>query len=208
MGNSQVSGSLSTPVAIAPQLPLIPYVPAEPYHRCVDRSWDPEWVVEQFSFRHHASQGLDGVAGKKFYELSLNLTNASNGETVPCSVTVDEQTSATARGTWPWVKCAAPANATSLISQTEVMLDPDYGVLGVQQTWNCTDGIAGIDACVRPPLGKKDMTDSAQGEIHRDGLPLVFASLHHPAYHKPVRHQGQPRRFHDRLQLQPRDSNA
>ena len=145
MGNSQVSGSLSTPIAISPQLPLIPYVPAEPYHRCVDRSWDPEWVVEQFSFRHYASQGVDGAVGKKHYELSLNLTNASNGERVPCSVTVDEQTSATARGTWPWVKCAAPTNATSLISQTEVMLDPVYGVLGVRQTWNCTDGIAGID---------------------------------------------------------------
>lgn len=142
MGNSQVSGRLSSPVSISPQLPIYPYTPFEPARRCVDRSYDPEWVIENFAYKHHSSQ----LAGKseRFYDLSVALTSTSTGEKSTCDIRVDELHADPKRST-PWVKCSSPSGPDPLTSSTEVMLDPEYGILGVRQAWRCTDGIEGID---------------------------------------------------------------
>ena len=139
MGNSQVSGSLSSPVKIAPQLPLLPYTPWEPPFRCVDRSVDPEWTVEHFSYRHSSASA--GNTGQ--YELSLNLTSISTNESVACTASADDKEEG-GRQAAPWIKCT-PSKAGTLIDLTEVAFDREYGVLGVRQTWRCLDGFEGVD---------------------------------------------------------------
>lgn len=134
MGNSQVSGSLSSPVKIAPQLPLLPYTPAQPPFRCVDRSVDPEWTIEHFSSQHSPGR----------YEVALNLTSVSTQETVTCTASADESKEAGVRRAAPWLKCT-PSKAGTLVDLTEVSLDREYGVLGVRQTWRCLDGFKGVD---------------------------------------------------------------
>ncbi|KAK1751002.1 hypothetical protein QBC47DRAFT_392060 [Echria macrotheca] len=143
MGNSQVSAALTSPVAITPQLPILPYTPSETYRRCPDRSTDPEWIIDKFAFQHHLSRVYN--ATKESFDLFLNLTSISSNETVPCSIAVDQRTGAAAKGTSLWVKCRETPRNGSRISETEVMLDPEYGILGVRQAWNCTDRIEGID---------------------------------------------------------------
>lgn len=134
MGNSQVSGSLSSPVKIAPQLPLLPYTPVQPPFRCVDRSVDPEWTIEHFSSQHSPGR----------YAVALNLTNVSTQETVACTASADESKEAGVRRAAPWLKCT-PSKAGTLVDLTEVSLDREYGVLGVRQTWRCLDGFKGVD---------------------------------------------------------------
>ncbi|KAK3938164.1 hypothetical protein QBC46DRAFT_265931 [Diplogelasinospora grovesii] len=145
MGNSQVSMGLSSPVTIQPQLPLLPYTPADMPYRCVDRSSDPEWTVESLLYRHHFAQMHNDT--KTSHELALNLSNLSNNERVACSLTVDELAkSRSTDGSWPWIKCVPshpPVNSN--VSSTEVMLDTSYNVLGVRQTWNCSDGVPGVE---------------------------------------------------------------
>ncbi|KAK3343388.1 hypothetical protein B0T25DRAFT_614369 [Lasiosphaeria hispida] len=145
MGNSQVAGSLSHPVNIAPQLPLLPYTAYEPPSRCVDRSVDPEWQIENLLYRHHSKQS--GGKTEKTYNLSLDLTNISNGDKVACNTTVDELKSVDPKGSIPWAKCSPVVGSqnTSMTTSSEIMLDTTHGVLGVRQSWYCTDGILGID---------------------------------------------------------------
>jgi hypothetical protein len=135
MGNSQVAGALSTPVAITPQLPILPFTPDEPYERCPDRSIDPEWVVDGFLYQHHDD---------KSYDVSIDLTSIATGEAVSCHVTVDQKAGENANGTTQWVKCP-PAKAGSLVTATEISLQPNFGILGVRQSWTCPDAIKGID---------------------------------------------------------------
>ncbi|KAK3680822.1 hypothetical protein B0T22DRAFT_524142 [Podospora appendiculata] len=147
MGNSQVWGSLSTPINITPQLPVLPYTPAELPERCVDRSVDPEWLLEDLIYVHHHAQ----TGNKTRDSLSLNLTNISSRDKVACSVPADELKRVNRDGSSsPWVKCLAnpnsPANHTSNITSTFISLDTKNGVIGVKQAWNCSDGIEGIEA--------------------------------------------------------------
>lgn len=142
MGNSQVSGSLSSPVSISPQLPIYPYTPFEPARRCVDRSYDPEWVIESFFYKHHSAHLAD--IAERYYDLSVVLTSTSTGEKSTCDIQVDELRADTKR-TASWIRCSPPSGSNALTSSTEIMLDPEYGILGVRQAWRCTDGIEGID---------------------------------------------------------------
>ncbi|KAK0634301.1 hypothetical protein B0T17DRAFT_649545 [Bombardia bombarda] len=147
MGNSQVWASLSGPVAIQPQLPILPYTPADLPERCVDRSVDPEWQVEDLLYQHHYVSLKNET--KKYYDLSLNLTNISNREKVLCSVTVDQIKDVTKDGSTKWVACvngATGANATSSITSTSILFDDVNKLLGVTQAWNCSDGIEGIES--------------------------------------------------------------
>ncbi|KAK3386838.1 hypothetical protein B0H63DRAFT_500485 [Podospora didyma] len=144
MGNSQVSSSLTSPIKIQPQLPIMPYTPSELPERCVDRSVDPEWEIDDLLYQHHYSQKNNVT--KNYYDLFLNLTNISNNERVACSVTVDESKGSDASGSVPWVKCApAVTSSNGNVSSTEVLLDKGYNIVAVRQTWNCTDGIKGIE---------------------------------------------------------------
>ncbi|KAK3371055.1 hypothetical protein B0T24DRAFT_680181 [Lasiosphaeria ovina] len=147
MGNSQVSAGLSSPINIQPQLPILPYTPADLPYRCVDRSEDPEWEIENLVYQHHSAQTAAN-ATRTWYDLTLNLTNISNDEGFYCHLAADESAEATAAGITPWVKCTA-SNATAApvnISSTEILLDRVYGLVGVRQTWNCSDGIEGLEA--------------------------------------------------------------
>ncbi|KAK0705717.1 hypothetical protein B0H67DRAFT_497600 [Lasiosphaeris hirsuta] len=144
MGNSQVAASLSSPVHIAPQLPLLPYTAYEPPPRCVDRSVDPEWQIENLLYQHHSKQ--NGGKAEKTYDLSLDLINLSNGGKVACNITVDELKSVDPRGSIPWSECSSKVTYTNdTIKSSKIMLDTVHGVLGVKQSWSCSDGILGID---------------------------------------------------------------
>ena len=143
MGGSRVSASLSSPVAIAPQLPQEPFTSMNPPRRCVDRSVDPLWQVQNFLYQHHTSQTQAGT--KRSYDLSVNLTNFPNGDSVACSITVDED-AASRKGAMPWVRCPQSTMAGTKVTSTEIRLDTVYGILWVRQAWNCTDGTPGIDS--------------------------------------------------------------
>lgn len=140
MGNSQVPAALSSPVAITPQLPLLPFIPDEPPYRCPDRSYDPEWVIEKFAYSHYP-------AG---YNLSVDITNIATYETTSCSITVNKGIGIDAKGIAPWIKCPVTAKNGTYIKSTELYLEPDYGILGVRQAWSCNDTLPGVDLLVMP----------------------------------------------------------
>lgn len=144
MGNSQVWGSLSSPLNISPQLPLLPYTPAELPQRCVDRSVDPEWQLGHVLYQHHYSQSKGQT--EKYYHLTFDLTNVSNDEKIACNVTVDQLGGVTNKdGSTPWVKCRNTNSPATNITSTLVMLDTVNGLFGVKQSWNCSDGIEGLE---------------------------------------------------------------
>ena len=148
MGNSQVSAGLSTPVAIYPQLPLFPYTPRERAQRCVDRSYDPEWQLNDL-FYHRHSVPMDNHTGL-VYDLALDLINISTGQEMNCSVTVDLSKNIANNGSAPWVRCmgftTGGPDSTSNVTSIEVTLDIGYGVLGLRQAWECSDGISGVES--------------------------------------------------------------
>ncbi|KAK4210554.1 hypothetical protein QBC37DRAFT_442656 [Rhypophila decipiens] len=136
MGNSQVWGGLSSPVNITPQLPLLPYTPQEPPWRCVDRSVDPQWQISNMLYQQDSLEN--------HYNLSLDLLNLSNNEIVVCNVTVDQSRGiANKDGSVPWVDCRNTAKNN--ITSTSIMFDTINGLLWVKQSWNCSDGIEGLE---------------------------------------------------------------
>ncbi|KAK3312032.1 hypothetical protein B0H66DRAFT_585215 [Apodospora peruviana] len=143
MGNSQVWGALTSPIDISPQLPILPYTPAEQPERCVDRSVDPAWQVQDVLYQHHFSQTKNET--ENHYHLSLNLTNISNNEKVLCAATIDQLENVKIDGSISWVNCVPTSSTPTNITSTAVMLDTINGVLGIKQSWNCTDGIEGVE---------------------------------------------------------------
>ncbi len=142
MGNSQVPASLSRPVAIHPQLPLLPYTPSERAQRCVDRSYDPEWEINDLLYQHHYAEANNQTS--VFYDLSLNVTNISDGRNLNCSVRADLSAGTQSNGSTTWVRCAVAGPSTTDAS-IEVSLDTNYGILGLRQAWECSDGVAGVE---------------------------------------------------------------
>jgi hypothetical protein len=138
MGNSQVSAGLSSPLAIHPQLPLLPYTPRERAARCVDRSWDPEWQVNALRYHHHSVQRDNKTSIS--YDIALDVTNISDGQNTNCSVTVDlEPQDIRNNGSKPWIRC----NGTG--ASVDVTLDTNYNVLGIRQSWECSDGVSAVE---------------------------------------------------------------
>ncbi|KAK0613220.1 hypothetical protein B0T14DRAFT_569296 [Immersiella caudata] len=135
MGNSQVPGALSSPVAITPQLPILPFEPDYIPERCPDRSADPQWVVDKFLYQHHED---------KSYDVFVDLTNAAVGESVSCHAAFDGKAEVGSKGVTRWSKCTPAAAGTQVLS-TEISLEAEYGILGVRQSWTCPDFIEGID---------------------------------------------------------------
>ena len=142
MGNSQVPASLSRPVTIHPQLPLLPYTPSERARRCVDRSYDPEWEINDLLYQHHDAEANNKTS--TFYELSLNVTNVSDGRSLTCSVKADLPTGSQNNGSTTWVRCSEAGPSTPGAS-IDVSLDTNYGVFGLRQAWECSDGVAGVE---------------------------------------------------------------
>ncbi|KAM7189426.1 hypothetical protein V8F20_010156 [Naviculisporaceae sp. PSN 640] len=148
MGNSQVWGGLSSPINIVPQLPLLPYTPQEPPWRCVDRSVDPQWQISDLLYQHHSSEIGSKIVEKR-YHLSFDLVNLSNNEKVACNVAVDQlKAVANWDGSFPWFDCIDTVKDpdSGNITSTSVMLDTIHGLLGVRQSWSCTDGIEGVES--------------------------------------------------------------
>ena len=135
MGGSHVAASLSSPVPIKPQAPYLPFTPTERSWRCVDRSWDPEWQVNDLAYRYDPSGSS--------YEVSLNVTNLSSEQVAACSAAVSKK-DLPANGSSNWVDCLF-ANGTVAL---ELLPEPAYGVLGLKQNWSCWDGVEGVEACV------------------------------------------------------------
>jgi hypothetical protein len=153
MGNSQVSAGLSTPVAIHPQLPLLPYTPRERAQRCVDRSYDPEWEISSILYEHHVVEKDNETS--IYYDLSLSVINLSDGAITECSATVDLLQNTFLNGSAPWVVCTGTSisNSSSTASSFEVMIDKDYGVFGIRDAWECSDGVPGVERYLSfPPL--------------------------------------------------------
>ena len=142
MGNSQVPASLSRPVAIYPQLPLLPYTPSERAQRCVDRSYDPEWEINDLLYQHHSAEANNRTS--MFYDLSLNVTNISDGRSLNCSIRVDLPAGSQNNGSTTWVRCSVAGPSTPDAS-IDVSLDTNYGIFGLRQAWECSDGVAGVE---------------------------------------------------------------
>lgn len=145
MGNSQAPAGLSAPVVIHPQLPLLPFTPWERAQRCVDRSYDPEWQVNELTYHHHPAQGEDGT--RTLYNMTLDLINVSDDENLKCSAAGEFQQDGNHNGSAPWVRCAPEVGThlTAADAWVDVTLDTSYGVLGVRQAWECFDGVAGVE---------------------------------------------------------------
>ncbi|KAH6622517.1 hypothetical protein F5144DRAFT_537859 [Chaetomium tenue] len=147
MGNSQVSAGLSAPVAIHPQLPLLPYTPRERAQRCVDRSYDPEWQINSILYEHHLVKKDNATATSMYYDLSLSIINLSDGKSTECSVTVNLPQNTFFNGSAPWVVCKGTSvlDSSSAASSFEVMIDKDYGVFGIRDAWECSDGVPDVE---------------------------------------------------------------
>lgn len=178
MGGSYVAATLTSPMDLQPQWPLLPYTPFERAWRCVDRSWDPEFTVHSLEYQHHEGS----------YEFTLDLENHSSGERTVCkSETLDEKGLPT-DGSTPWVKCLAE-NATF-----DVLLDRTYDILGIRQEWKCSDNVKDIEpedyratGLIQARLDCAKPTD----KIHKDytctlpaASPLTFTG--YPAIDKTV----------------------
>ncbi|KAK3984317.1 hypothetical protein QBC44DRAFT_253153 [Cladorrhinum sp. PSN332] len=131
MGGSHVAASLSSPFPITPQAPYLPFTPTERSWRCVDRSWDPEWQVNELVYHYTPSS----------YNISLNITNLSSENTTVCSATVLKK-DLPANGSFNWVDCALPDGTAAL----QLLPEPEYNVLGLRQSWSCWDGVEGVEA--------------------------------------------------------------
>ncbi|KAK4183718.1 hypothetical protein QBC35DRAFT_86071 [Podospora australis] len=132
MGGSYVPGALTSPIAIHPQWPLLPFTPTERSERCVYRSYDPEWQLNSLSY--HATSG-----GEK-YEVTLDIINFSSNEQSVCTVSVHAQ-DLPDNGSTPFFSCVTASGKTALL----VQFDKTYSVLGIKQTWTCADAIEGIE---------------------------------------------------------------
>ncbi|KAK4167482.1 hypothetical protein QBC43DRAFT_363416 [Cladorrhinum sp. PSN259] len=130
MGGSHVAAGLSSPIPMKPQAPYIPFTPSERPWRCVDRSWDPEWQVNELTYTYTLTS----------YNISLNITNMSSENTTVCSATVIKKDLPT-NGSFSWVNCTFPNGTVAL----ELLPEPSYNVLGVRQSWSCWDGVEGVE---------------------------------------------------------------
>jgi len=148
LSDSEVWIKLTSPLELEPQSPWLPYVPWELPHRCVDRSVDPAWQVRDLLYKHHVVHGEDEHK-KKYYDLSLTLTNVATAQSVSCDISMDELQAPNLKGITPFVQCA---DSPGSIGSTAVSLDATYGVLAVKQDWSCTDGIEGIESQVPSPF--------------------------------------------------------
>ncbi|KAK4173516.1 hypothetical protein QBC36DRAFT_245298 [Triangularia setosa] len=172
MGGSYVAATLTSPMELQPQWPLLPYTPFERAWRCVDRSWDPEFTVHSLGYRHHMDS----------YEFTLNVENHSSGERTICkSERVDER-NLPADGSTPWVKCLAE-NAT-----LDVLLDTTYGILGIRQEWKCSDNVKDIEpenyratGLIQARLDCAKPTDGSQKDYNCT-LPVASSPLTFTGY--------------------------
>jgi hypothetical protein len=75
------------------------------------------------------------------FKLSVDLFNLAIEERMTCAIEVDELASATDKHTPVWADCVTPntpgASSPKTITSTKLMYDPEYGVLGVKQSWMC-----------------------------------------------------------------------
>ena len=79
-----------------------------------------------------------------FYDLSLNVTNISDGRSLNCSVRVDLPAGSQNNGSTTWVRCSVAGPSTPDAS-IDVSLDTNYGIFGLRQAWECSDGVAGVE---------------------------------------------------------------
>ncbi|KAK4198081.1 hypothetical protein QBC40DRAFT_308523 [Triangularia verruculosa] len=172
MGGSYVVATLTSPMDLQPQWPLLPYTPFERAWRCVDRSWDPEFTVHGLKYQRHLGS----------YEFSLDVENHSSGERTICKSQRVSQGSLPTDGSTPWVKCSAD-NGT-----LDVLLDTTYDILGIRQEWKCNDNVKDIEpenyratGFIKARLACGEATDKSQ-EDYDCTLPVPAAPLTFTGY--------------------------
>jgi hypothetical protein len=152
LSDTVVNPWLTSPLSLHPVPPATPFEPYDTGSRCVDRSNYPAWTVHSFKYQHHGSAMID--TARDYSEISLNLTNLGSNENLACTARYSDFGAKLPNGSVPWIQCRprpADTNTSAVASTTVstfVSFDIDHGVLGLTQTWNCSDGIAGIDAYV------------------------------------------------------------
>jgi hypothetical protein len=127
--NTDLVPTLSAPVQIKPFEPWAPWVPYEFPEECVQRSDYPTWEVNDFFYAHKAPE----------HYISFNLTNMANGGRMSCSIEVNTQLSRSTAHSQQWAACNGQQDPsmTGDVSNTQVMFDSDYGLLGIKQNWKC-----------------------------------------------------------------------
>jgi hypothetical protein len=137
--NADLSMSLESPVAIDPTPPYLTWINDYVEARCVDRSGYPVWTVADLKYENA------GISGS--HALSFNLTNLSNMESISCSLVLEDRLSLQNTNQEHWANCVSPKPSLSKapIVATQVMFDPDYGLLVINQTWTCNDNVEGVE---------------------------------------------------------------
>lgn len=110
---------------------------------------------------------LSHIKGDSQYDVTFNVTNAVMNATTSCYARVNETA-------WPnpdhaplWADCVTPGaagtvggippgtsaatvagsaslDAAAAIVRTQVLVDREYGLVGINQTWRCLDGSGGV----------------------------------------------------------------
>lgn len=149
MANNEINFNLSSPVTIEPVSPYYTWMDDYREERCPDRSDYPAWTVQNLVYDHAETDPESGLA-KNMHELSFDVLNLSTEERISCAVSVDDALSLQNTRTEHWVECVTPEKKDSTIVYTEVMFDVNYSLLGIKQSWKCSDAIEGLDAYVKP----------------------------------------------------------
>jgi hypothetical protein len=135
-GNNGINPALSSPVHIKPFPAWFPRIPYEYPDRCVERSDYPTWEIRDLVYNHSSPHQQN---------LSLSITNLMNGLRYSCSVTLDEAATRADAHATRWSNCTSLSYSDNGITDTQLMFDSDYGVLGIKETWKCRDNIAAND---------------------------------------------------------------
>lgn len=130
MGGSYVAGALTSPLAIQPQWPLLPFTPTERSERCVYRSYDPEWQINSISYRHLSAEK---------YDFTLDIINFSSNEHTVCTAAVSTK-DLPDNGSTPFVPCVSASGKT-----LSILLDKTNSIFGIKETWACADAIEGVE---------------------------------------------------------------
>lgn len=143
MRASFVPAALTSPIAIHPEPPKLPQTAEYLYDRCDDRSLTPAWKVDNVMFTRAAKGGAGGAT-----ELTFDVTNLSNQEKVKCTASSPERPVVNSKHISNWVTCAVTpesASGETRIVSMQAMVDPEYNLFGIRQSWKCNDPFVYID---------------------------------------------------------------
>ncbi|KAI1396294.1 hypothetical protein F4819DRAFT_491641 [Hypoxylon fuscum] len=136
--NIEVEAFLTSPVEINPTKPQLPQEPQNATGGCSVQSVTPAWDVADLLYQHFYFSSFSNT--EFYYELSFNVINQSNNESVICSGKVDELTTQHSNHSIQWLDCdsdQSSGSGSSSILSSQFAFDSQYNLVGVKQSWDC-----------------------------------------------------------------------